>query len=221
MFNQDTMKFAVVGLGLFGKKLALELARMGHQVLAIDRDEEPISVVQNEVNKAVIGDASREELLEELVTPDFDALIITLATNLEASLLIVLHAKKIGVERIIAKSNGPEHTTILRRLGTDEIIMPEEDVASQLAETIGKPRVLDYLELEDGYNMIECLVPDDFIGQTLRNLNLRKEYGVQVIGVQKDGSGKVNFVPSANVAFGEDDVLWMTGPEEILSELSD
>ncbi|MFB6355302.1 MAG: TrkA family potassium uptake protein, partial [bacterium] len=139
MFNSNK-KFAVIGLGLFGKKLALELAQMDHQVLAIDRDEEPVTEVRDEINKAVIGDASKQELLDELVTPDFDALIVTLATNLEASLLCVLHARKIGVEHIIAKSNGPEHTTILQRLGTDEIIMPEEDVATQLARSLGESR---------------------------------------------------------------------------------
>jgi trk system potassium uptake protein TrkA len=215
------MKFAVVGLGLFGKKLALELARMDHQVLAIDRDEEPVSVVQNEVNKAVIGDASKDDLLSELITPDFDALIVTLASNLEASLLTVLHAKEIGVDRIIAKSNGPEHTTILRRLGIDEIIMPEEDVATQLAETVGNPNVLDFLQLQDGYGMMECNVPDSFVGRSLRDMNLREEHGIQVIGVQTGGTGEVDFVPSPNVPFEADDVLWMAGPDDALAEFSD
>lgn len=214
------MKFAVVGLGLFGKKLALELARMDHQVLAIDRDEEPVSVVQNEVNKAVIGDASKDDLLSELITPDFDALIVTLASNLEASLLTVLHAKEIGVERIIAKSNGPEHTTILKRLGIDEIIMPEEDVATQLAETVGNPNVLDFLQLQEDHGMMECKVPDQFVGRSLRDLNLREEHGIQVIGVQTNGTGDVDFVPSPNVPFESDDVVWMTGPDDALAEFS-
>lgn len=221
MFENNTMKFAVIGLGLFGKKLALELARMNHQVLAIDKDEEPVAAVKDEVNKAVIGDASREELLEELVTPDFDALIITLATNLEASLLSLLHAKKIGVERIIAKSNGPEHTTILRRLGIDEIIMPEEDVATQLAETLGNPKVLDYLQFQNNYSMMECMVPESFVGKNLIDLNLRDEYGIQVIGVQRGGTGDVDFVPSPSIPFEKEDILWMTGPEDSLSEFSD
>jgi len=216
----NSMKFAVVGLGLFGKRLAIELAELGHEVLAIDHDEDPVSTVQDTVNKAVIGDVTQEGLLQELITEDFEAVIVTMATNLEASLLSVLHARAIGVENVIAKSKGPEHTTILRRLNIDHIISPEEDVAEKLAEEIGNPRVHEYLQFRQGQTLLEMTVPDFFLDQTLRDLNLRDEHSVQVIGVQKNGRREIDYVPSPTRPFEEGDVVWLTGPEEKLNEIS-
>lgn len=222
MFDRSgsTMKFGVIGLGLFGKKLARKLAEMDHEVLAVDQDEEAVTAVRDDVDKAVIGDVKQEGLLEELLTEDFDAVISTMATSLEASLLTVLHSKQLGVERIIAKSNGPEHSLILRRLGIDEIISPEEDVAEQLAEQIGNPRVQDYFKLREGHTLIEMVVPESFVGESLRDLELREEYGVQVIGVQKNGRGPFDYVPSPNEPFESDDIISVTGPNEVLEELS-
>lgn len=214
------MKFVVIGLGLFGTRLASRLAEMGHQVLAIDREEEPIAVLQDEVNRAVIGNVKQEGFLEELITDDVDAVFVTMATDLEASLLSVLQAKEIGVETVIAKSNGPKHTTILRRLDIENIISPEEDVADQLAEKIGNPRVHEYLQFDNDHSIAEMTVPDFFVGNSLKELNLRDEYEVQVIGVQKNGRGPIDYVPSPNESFEADDVVWMTGPENILQELS-
>lgn len=220
MFDGRTMKFAVIGLGLFGKKLARDLSGLGNEVLAIDREEEPVTAVQDEVDKAVIGDVTQEGLLDELLTDDFDAVIVTMATDLEASLLSVLHAKEIGVEDIIAKSNGPKHTTILNRLGIRDIISPEEDVAEQLAEKIGNPKVHEYMEFSNGHSILEMKVPDFMVGETLRNLDLREERDVQVIGVQYSGHGSVDYVPSPSRPFEEDDVVWVTGPKDVLDEIS-
>lgn len=220
MFGSSTMKFAVIGLGLFGKKLARDLSELGHQVLAIDVHEDPVSMVQDEVNKAVIGDVTQEGLLDELITDDFDAVIVTMSTNLEASLLSVLHAKQIGVDKIVAKSNGPKHTTILRRLGIDEIISPEEDVAEQLAEEIGNPLVHEYMDFRNGHSIMEMTVPDHFVGETLEGLNLRDDHDIQVIGIQKSGHGDVDYVPSPTEPFEEEDVIWVTGPKDVLEEFS-
>lgn len=220
MFDGASKKLAVIGLGLFGKKLARELSKLGNEVLAIDKDEDPVSAVQDEVDKAIIGDVTQEGLLAELITEDFDAVIVTMATDLEASLLSVLHAKEIGVGDIIAKSNGPKHTTILNRLGIREIISPEEDVAEQLAEKIGNPKVHEYMEFADDHTILEMTVPDFMVGETLRGLNLRDERDIQVIGVQRGGIGEVDYVPSPSTPFEEDDVVWVTGPKSVLDELS-
>lgn len=214
------MKFAVIGLGLFGKRLAIELAEMDHEVIAIDEDEKPVSEVQNTVNKAVIGDVTQEGLLDELITKDFDAVIVTMATNLESSLLSVLSAREIGVENVIAKSNGPKHSTILRRLGINHVISPEEDVAEQLAEEIGNPKVHEYLQFRNGHRILEMSVPDFFVGKTLRELNLRDQYEIQVIGIQKKGDVEIDYVPSPTEPFDEEDTVWLTGPEGQLEAIS-
>ncbi|MFB6347374.1 MAG: TrkA family potassium uptake protein [bacterium] len=215
------MKFPVVGLGLFGKKLARELSELGHQVLAIDIDDAAVSAVQDDVNKAVIGDVTQTGLLEELLTEDFDAVIVTLATNIEASLMAVMQAKEIGVNTIIAKSGSPQHTKILKRVGVGTIFSPEEDIAEQLAMKLGKPNVHEYLEFHNGHSLLEMVVPEFFVGECLRDLNLREDHQVQVIAVQKGGTGDMNYVPSPTDPFGEDDVVWLTGPKEVLDDLAE
>jgi len=220
MFQENDGKFAVIGLGLFGRRLALELSHMGHQVLAIDEAEEPVSVVRDHVNKAIIADVRREQVFDEFITDDFDAVIVTMATNLEASLLSVLKAREKGVNNIIAKSKGEDHTTILRRLNVDDIIMPEEDAADRIAEKIGNPNVHDYLQLRGNHTLMEMVVPDFFVGQTLRDLNLRESQRIQVIGVQKGGTGPIDYVPAPDEPFSDVDVIWVTGPEDVLREFS-
>lgn len=219
MFS-DSKKFAVVGLGLFGKKLARELSDLGHEVLAIDLDEEPVNALKDEVNKAVIADVKQEGILEEMITEDFEAVVVTMATDLEANLISVLHAREIGVDQVIAKSSGPDHTTILKRLSIHNIISPEEDVAAQLAEKIGNPSLEEYMEFEDGHSVAEMIVPDFFVGNTLKDLDLRNEYQVQVLGVQPGGMGEVNYVPSPNRTFKDKDQIWISGPREKLQELA-
>lgn len=214
-------KYAVVGLGFFGRKLAKELAAMGHQILAIDNSEDAVAEVQDHVDKAIIGDVTQPNLFSELLTEDFEAIIVTMATNLEASLLSVLHARENGISHVIAKSSGSQHTTILRRLGVDEIIMPEEDIASRLARQIGNPRVHEYMNLEGDHSLMEVAVPEKFVGKSLTELNLRDEYNLQVIGVKRKNETSMNYVPSPNVPFEEGDEVMITGPEDQLKELSE
>jgi trk system potassium uptake protein TrkA len=220
MFGDSSKKFAVIGLGLFGKKLARELSDLGHEVLAVDVKEDPVSAVRDEVSKAVITDVKQEGIFEELITKDFEAVIVTMATDLEANLLSVLHAREIGVKRVIAKSGGPEHTTILKRLGIDNIISPEEDVAEQLAEKIGNPMLEEYMEFENGHSVAEITVPEAFVGKKLKDLDLREEYRVQVLGVQRAGHNEIDYVPSPDEPFQEGDFLWLWGPDESLQKLA-
>lgn len=214
-------KFGVIGLGFFGRQLAKDLSAMGHQVLAIDHSEEAVAEVQDLVDKAIIGDVTQPNLFEELFTGDFEAVAVTMATNLEASLLSVLHAHEQGVEYVIAKSSGPEHTTILKRLGVDQIVVPEEDMANRLAREMGNPNVNEYLQLDSDHSLMEIAVPDGFVDKSLRDMNLREEYELQVIGIRVGGFGKIDYVPDPNRPFEAGDEVVITGPEEKLLELTD
>lgn len=221
MFGSSSMKFAVVGLGLFGKRLARELASLDHQVLAIDRDEAPVSEVQDVVNKAVVANVKQDGLMEELVTSDFEAVIVTMATDLEANLLSVLQAQEIDVDTIIAKSHGPKHTTILKSIGVNRIISPEEDVAKQVAEQIGNPDIDEYLQFDGDHGLVKMAVPEFFVGQELKDLNLRNEYGAQIIGIRYSGSEAVDYVPDPSHTFNQSDVVWVTGPKDKLETLAE
>ncbi len=145
---------------------------------------------------------------------------VTLATSLDASLLSVLHTREIVVDRIIAKSKGPDHTTILKRMGVQEIISPEEDVAEQLAREIGNPKILEHLQLKDGHGIVEMFVPEFFCGKSLKELQLRQEYGIQVLGVKKAKDSEADFVSAPDEPFDENDVVWITGPRDTLNDIS-
>ncbi|MFP4687537.1 MAG: potassium channel family protein [bacterium] len=212
------MKFVVIGLGLFGKRVTLELAAQGHEVLAIDNDESHIQEVYELVTRAVVGDATNEGLIKELVTPDIDAAVVAIGSSVEASLLSVLHLQSVGVKNIYAKSNQAGHTTILQRLGISAVIRPEEDSAERLSERLGRPHVRDHVKIREDCSLLELEVPSEFEGKKLVDLKLRRNYRINVIGVLESTEEKMNFVPSPQYKFKKNDVMLLVASAEKLEE---
>jgi len=212
------MKFCVIGLGLFGQRLARELAEMGHEVLAIDNREEHLTEIRDIVTRALVADATREDVLDEFLTADFDACAITIGTSIEDSLLTALHVKEIGVGQIHVKSNRPEHTKILRKLGISRIIMPEENAAERLAIQIGKPDIYDYFKIKGDFGLLDITVPEEFVGKNLRELKLRQKENIQVVGLQKPGEPGMSPVPSPDYSFRDGDRIILVGAESRIDE---
>ena len=215
------MKFCVIGLGLFGQRLARELAEMNHEVLAIDNREERLTEIRDIVTRALVADATHEDVLEQFLTDDFDACAITIGTSIEDSLLTALHVKEIGIDHIHVKSNRPEHTKILRKLGISQIIMPEENAAERLAIQIGNPDIYDYLKITGNFGLVEITVPERFVGNTLKELKLRQEENIQVVGLQKPTDLRMSPVPSPNYTFEEEDRVILVGTQHRINQYAD
>lgn len=214
-------QFVVIGLGNFGYNVAVRLAQIGHEVLAIDSSDERIDDIKDHVTQAVVADAKDKAALSDLITNAMSAAVVSLGDDIEASVLCVLYLKEIGVKRIIGKATSVDHGKILEAIGTAEVIYPERDAAVRLAEKLNAPTsVLDYIELSPEYGIVDVATPDDFVGKTLKMLHLPKEHGVLVIAVRNVLKNDIQIMPSADYKFEPDSVVTVIGKYENLNKLT-
>ncbi len=210
----------VIGLGQFGMELARELAR-NCEVLALDRDENLVYSIADDVQRALVVDARDYASLKQVVTSDFDEVVVSLGESLEASILCTLHLKKIGIKMIRAKVMSEDHAAILHSLGVQEVIFPERETAWRLAAQIVNPNLLDYIPLEAGYRVMDVAPPNSFYGKTLMELELRKKYGVFVLAVKELVPERFIFLPDPTFVIKPSDVLVMIGREDHLAKLQE
>ena len=213
------MKFAVIGLGSFGSNVAKTLYEKGNEVLAVDVDKEKIEEVKTFVSHAVNMDAADKENLQTLGIQDMDVVIVSLGPEMESSILTVLHLREIGAKRIVAKALTEDHAKILEAVGATEVIYPEKDMAIKTAMKLSCPNVLEYLPLISGFGIQEIAPPEKFIGKSLKELDLRNKYGIQIIAIKEVIPDKTTFVPKANFILKDSDILVIMGEEKQLEKI--
>lgn len=209
--------FALFGLGRFGKSLAVTLAQLGCEVMCMDSNEKEVQAVADVVTHAVIGDCRDEATLKTLGIPDFDVCIVSLASNIETSVLLVVLLKELGAKRVLAKSQSEMHSKILRRLGADEVVFPENDMGVRAAYGLVSSGFLDYIELSDGYRVVETSCPKVWLGKTVAQLDVRRKYGVNILAV-KNGD-KFMITDFVTHSFVPDDVVVVLGESDNLREI--
>lgn len=223
-------QIAVIGLGTFGGNIARLLSQKGCEVLAIDIDEENIEEISNVVTHAVQADATEERTLQALGIESMDVAIVGIGESMEASILVTLLLKEMGVKRIVVKALNSLHGKILRKVGADKIIFPERDMAIKLAESLISPNILDQIDLSPYYSIVEIHAPKDFIGKTIREIDIRAKYGVTVIAIKKKEpivtrSGETDFKEVMNISpqpedeINEGDILVVLGRSETITRL--
>ncbi len=225
-------KFAVIGLGHFGMNLSLFLANMGAEVVAVDNKDQHVEKLRDKVSFATIADAKDIGALRGLGLEDMDAVIVAIGEDFESSILATANLQEIGVKRIINRVVSPVHERLLKLMDVDDLILPEGDAALQLAHKLIRKGVLEYLELSKNYSIVEIQVPEDFIGKTLGNLDLRKNYNINLITVIKKGRKRsllpfgdsaeeieVLGVPDGSYVFQKNDILVVFGSDNSLKHL--
>jgi trk system potassium uptake protein TrkA len=204
---------AVLGLGIFGFRIATELTRKGHNVLAVDKDKVIVEQIKDNVTEAIIADVTDHGTLSELGIEKFDIVIIGIGSSFEQALLTLADLKKMGCAHVIAKANRKVHEELLLKIGADEVILPEREVAKRLADRISRPDMMEILTVDGEVSLISVAIPARMEGKTLLELDLRKEYQINAVMIKKNGS-KTSIITNPNMKLHEGDELIVAGQEE-------
>ena len=193
MINSKT--YAVFGLGRYGIAVAKELVKSGVEVLAVDMDEEIVNEAVTEIPICKCADVTDPEVLNQLGIANIDIVIISMATNLEASVMATMLCKEMGVKTVISKCSSEMNCKILSKVGADRVIFPENESGIRLAKSLISSGFVDILEISDDVSMVELEVRTEWENKNLLELNLRKKYSINVVAVIEDGKANVMIDP--------------------------
>lgn len=196
-------QYAVIGLGLFGYSVAIELSRLGNEVLAIDKNEEIVDKIAENVSHAVVCDVTSEGALMELGLSNFDCCIVCIGNNFEALVLAAMTCKELGVKQVIAKAKDEMHGRVLTKAGVDQVFIPEKEMGTRLASLLCNNGIVDFIELSRDYSIVEIKTPDKWIGLSILDLRIREKFGVNIVAI-KNNNEQININPR---------------PEEILEKI--
>lgn len=216
-------QFAVIGLGRFGWSVAKTLSEKGHQVLAIDRDEELVQEASEFVTEAVQVDSTDEKALKAVGIMNVDVAVIGIGTNLEASVLTALLLKEMGVQHIVARAVTDEHGKVLKRVGATKVVFLERDMGVRIANSLISPSVIEHIDLSPEIGIIETVPPEEFVGKTIRDLDIRAKYGLNIIAMRRkesasDDSFKLDVAPKADYLVKQGDVFVIIGSNDNLDK---
>ncbi len=213
-------KFAVIGMGNFGSGVAQVLFDLGHDVICLDQNEHLINEAQKYSTFGLVGDATDMSLIKSLHVADLDAVFVSLGDRMADSILAVLHLRDLKAKRIVAKIVSEDHGRILMKVGASEVVFPERDMAARVANYVSSPTITNYLDLSPEYSVIEVAPPKDFMGKTLAETNIRRDFAVNVIGIKDVLRDQISINPEANFVIKDSDVLIVIGRREDVNRLA-
>ncbi len=185
----------LIGVNKFGYLIAKNLHDLGHQVLAVDKDEARINAVLPIVTDAKIGDSTNEAFLRSLGVDNFDACIVTIGSDFQSSLETTSLLKELGGRLVVSRADRDVQEKFLLRNGADEVINPEKQIAKWAAIRYASDHVLDYINLEGDYDIYEVSVPNDWTGKTVGNIDIRRRYGINILAVKQNGKMNLSITP--------------------------
>lgn len=201
--------FAVIGLGRFGQAVTKVLSELGNEVLAIDKNPEVIREAATYATYAVEADVMDETVLRDLGLSNMDAVVVSIGSDLQASIMATLLSKELGVSRVIAKAQTELHAKVLKKIGADRIIFPERDMGSRVAHNLTSRNILDYIELSPEFSILEVEALKSWSGKNLKDLRLRNKYGVNVIAIKR--GHKINISPISEDVIMDGDIVIIIG----------
>ena len=210
--------YLIVGLGRFGTAVALKLQELGNEVMVIDENEEQVQKLSDRMTYAVVGDARDEGVLESLGVRNLDCAIVAIGQDLAASVLITLNLKSLGVPQVICKAQDDLQKRALEKLGADRVVIPEREMGLKLAQNLTSSSVLDYVELSKDCGLAEIVTPKPWAGKTLMEIDVRKKFGVTVVGLRK-ADGDLTVFVDASYKLKADDELLLVGNNEDLARV--
>ncbi len=225
-------QFVVIGAGKFGSSVAIALSKKGCEVTVIDVDKEKIRQISEYVSQAIQLDAMDEKALKSTGIDGADVAIVSIGQEMEASILVTMALKEMGIKTVIAKGLTEAHGKVLARIGADRIVFPEREMGEKLANVLVSPTILDHIEVSPGYTIVEVGAPEILWGKSLAQTKIRTKYGVDIVAVKKSRPGldkagesslkeEVNIAPSATTVIEQGDVLIVIGREADINKFKD
>jgi len=209
--------YGIIGLGRFGRALALELVAAGADILVIDRDEEKVREMRDYTENAFVVRGLDKKTLAETGIQNCDVAIVCIGEKLDISILTTLNLVSLGVPTVISKASSVEHGEILSKLGA-EVVYPERDMAIRLAHRLETSKMLDFVQLSEKLNISKLIIPNKIVGKTVLAVNLRREFGVNIIAIENEGT--LCELVSPDYTFREGDILFLAGNKNGLNRLS-
>ncbi|MBJ7899696.1 MAG: NAD-dependent epimerase/dehydratase family protein [Cyanobacteria bacterium RI_101] len=219
LIRQEKRQFAVIGLGRFGRAVCETLYHNGYEVLGVDQDEKLVAEILADrvVANAMTLDSTDDNALREAGIFEIDTVIVAIGNYLKESIITAMNLKEAGVKHVVAKVSSDTHEKILRRLGVDLIVFPEQEAGQDLAYRLTKPAIVDRFKLDPENSIVEILAPEEFCNKTLAELELRKNYGVSVLAIGNEKKFKINPSPQDRLQKGM--IMVLIGLNENINKL--
>ena len=193
----------LVGLGRFGKNIAMKLHELHHEVMAIDKQEDRVEDVLPYVTNAQIGDSMNEAFLRSLGVGNYDVCIVAIGNDFQSSLETTSLLKELGAKIVVSRAARDVHAKFLLKNGADEIVYPEKQLANWTAIRYSSDHIFDYIELDNDYAIFEVEIPDAWIGRTVGEINIRRKYNINIMAIKRDGKMELTITPDTRFSEGE------------------
>lgn len=211
--------FLVIGAGRFGTSVARTLCELGHDVMVVDNDAAIIQRISNEFTDALTADVSSEASLKALGVRDFNAVVLAIGFDIQASIMAAILLVEMGAKYIVAKAQTDLHGKVLNKVGVNRVVYPERDMGHKIARSLIAPTIIDMIELSDDYSVVEVTAPEEMVGKSLVALNLRARYGISVIALRRNSGGKTLISPVAEDVIEANDIIVAIGENKHLKKL--
>lgn len=199
----------LIGLGRFGRHMAVKLGELGHEVMAIDKREELVNAVLPYTTNAQIGDSTNEEFLMSLGVNNYDLCIVAIGNDFQSSLETTSLLKELGARFVISRASRDTHAKFLLRNGADDVIYPEKQVGNWAAIRYSAEHILDFIEIDEKFAIFEVTTPEDWTGKTITQIDIRKKYGISIMAIKQDG--KLNLTVHPDTVLKKDEAMLVLG----------
>ena len=210
--------FLVIGLGKFGKSCAKELTDLNYEVLGVDENPRLVAEASSYLTHTVQADSTDEDFLKSIGVDSYDACIVAIGDNQESSVMITVLLKEYGAKKIIAKAQSELHAKILRKVGADQVVLPEYDMGKKLAHSLSHKNIYDLVDISSNYSIASITATKEWVNKTLGELSPRDKYGVNIIAIESN-STEPNVFPNASTVISKNDIVVVIGDNEKLKEL--
>ena len=216
--KKEKISYGIVGLGRFGYALAVELAASGAELVVLDQDEEKVREIRELTENAYVVKSLDKKTLSETGIQNCDVAVVCIGEKMDASILTTLHLVSLGIGTVVAKATSEEHGEILEKLGA-QVVYPEHDMAIRLAHRLEAGHMLDFVQLSEQVNISKLAIPEKMIGRTVLDVNLRGQFGLNIIAIENGGNVTENISPSLQFRAG--DILFVSGAKAGLNRMLD